>query len=441
MTVELLTKEGDKARVKATFTSDEVKEEFSRELKKLTKRIIVPGFRKGKAPKELLLNRISAEELAETVRDNLRESAIRQALQEFDLELRGRRVEFLDGELPVNESAFEMEFELPIIPRVVLPDYASFRVPVKKVIPTREMKDEYKNRLRERFAELVDKPGKVELGDAVTYDLKTYFADTMEEAPLSGSNILYVTGGEDNLPGYDEHLIGKGIGDEVEFNYLMPEDFSEPSVAGKKLLFRLNIKHLQLRIVPELNEDFVREHFKMDNMREFEKYLEETLIDQIEKEEERQKAIIALEQVVSRMEANVSEELIKEEVDSLISAQDRRLRHQGKSLEEVLEAENKTLEAYREELKAPALRRIKEFLAIRQIAKENEISAESREIASYASAVARRHNLSKAQLTKLLKDREFLNDLTADVLRDKVVKHLLQRITFFYEGEETPKPD
>ncbi len=436
MKLEILSKENEKARIKATFEKEEVAMEFASSLREISKRITVPGFRKGKVPKGLVLSRVSQEALEEEVRDNLRERAVRESLSTLELELRKRAVDFFDTKLPTENSSFECVFDLPIIPKVVLPDLSSIKIPLKRIIVSREMKEEYKNRLQERFAKYVEKKTKLNMGDAVVYDLKTYFSDNKVEAPLAQDGVFYITGQEDNLPGYDENLIGAEAGQSIKFQYTMPEDFFLEKVAGKKLTFDIKIKSVQERIVPEFNLEFVRSHFKMEDMREFDSYLEETLLAEVEREEERYKESQVLEQVAQRMDVQISEELIKEEVDYLVASQDRKLRQRKSSLEEMLSKENKTLLSYREELKPLAILRIRKQLLIREVAKQEKIIVQKEELSRYIAFLAQRYGLNKAQISKLLKNEEFIEDISSDIMQEKVANFLAKRVSFFYEDEQ-----
>ena len=436
MEIELISKEGDKARIRAVFAAKEVTEEFEKALRAAGRRVKVPGFRPGKAPRGLILKRISAGELMENVRNALRQRAVEHALKNLQLEIRALRAEFVDDKPPEEEKDFEFTFEIPLMPKVVLPDYRSFRLPLKKVTITREMKEEYKKRLRERFAKLTDKNSEVKLGDAIVYSFKTYFADTGEETPLSAENVTYITGKEDNLPNYDDNFIGKKAGDSIEFEYVMPEDFVDEKVAGKKLLFRGKISAVQEVFTPELDLAFIQEHFKMTDMREFEKYLEDTLAGELEQEEQRYKQRLSFEQVVARTEAHLSEEIIKEEVDFLVSKEDKRLRASGTTLEEALRRENKSQEEFRRELRELAITRIKQYLVVREIAKKEGIQVEKEDISRHTASVARRYGLNRQQVERLLRSRDYLNDASANILHEKVMKHLAQSVSFYYEGEE-----
>jgi len=434
--IELISKEGDKATIRAIFAADEVTKEFEKALREAGKRLKIPGFRPGKAPRGLILKRISVGELAEDVRDSFRQKAVDYALKNLQLEIRALRAEFVDDKTPEEGKDFEFTFEVPLMPKVVLPDYRSFRLPLKKVSITREMKEEYKKRLKERFTRLTNKDGEVRLGDAIVYSFKTYFADTGEETHLSAEDITYITGKENNLPNYDDNFIGKKAGDNIEFEYVMPEDFVDEKVAGKKLVFRGKISAVQEVFTPELDLKFIQEHFKMADMREFEKYMEDTLAGELEQEEERYKQRLSFEQVVGRTEAHLSEEIIKEEVDFLVSREDKRLRASGTTLEEALRRENKSPEEFRRELREVAINRIKEYLVVREIANKEGIQVEREDISRYTASVARRYRLNKQQVESLLKSRDYLNDAYASILREKVMKHLAQNVSFYYEGEE-----
>jgi trigger factor len=248
--------------------------------------------------------------------------------------------------------------------------------------------------------------------------------------------VLYVLGRDDNLPGYDEHFVGATSGSDLTFEYAMPNDFPNSAVAGKTLILEVKVKSVRTVKRPKVTEDFVKEHFKMDSLEEFDRYLRETLEYELSEEEKRYKESVAMDHLLGRMAVNISEDMIKDETDYLISVHERRLRAAGHSLNEMLKERNQSLDEYRQSLREEASRRLKEFLAVRAIARKKEMSVTDEEISRYTATFMRQYNVSSKDMKKLLKNREFINDAMMEIMRAKVIKHVADSAQFYYEDEE-----
>lgn len=439
MNIEPIKTEDNVVVVRVSYDGNEVSRHFERVLRQAGKNLRIPGFRPGKTPANVLRNRLGTEELQRLARDELREDAVKRSVEELKLEVRSWQPEFSGQALPVENDPYEVEFQLALMPKVVLPDYRSFRLPIKKLSVNEEMRQKYKDRLRDRFTEYPDKPGAVEMGDAILYDLATQFTGSGEQAPLAHQDVLYQTGEKDNLPGYDEHFVGRTAPSEFTFEYIMPDDFVNEQVAGKNLIFQVKLKAVKGVVHPELTLDFVREHFKVADMREFDKMVEDSLSAEIEAQEESYRQEVALEHVAGRAEAHISEDMLKQEIDYLVGSRDRALRARGQSLAGLLKQEGQTLEEYRDQLREEATHRIREFLVVKEISEAESFRVSKEELGRYASGLARKYSFTKKQMTKLLKNDEFVNDTTAEILRAKVKRHLAQSINFYHEGEEPPE--
>jgi len=439
MEFELIQKENNKASVRASLDAKEVGRFYNSVLNYYNQKLKIPGFRKGKIPRNMLVSRIGKEDLQKQVAAEIKDAAVHRGAEELELDMRSNRVDFIEEPLPEEGKPCVLVFEVALMPDVSVPDYRGFRIPLKKVEIDEGMRQRYRERLLDRFTEYEDKDGPAELGDAIVYDLKTTFEDGAKEAPLKHTGVLYELGREENLPGYDEHFAGAKPGDKLTFEYTMPNDFPNRQVAGKKLIFEAEVSKVKAVVKPELTDEFVRANFQMDTVEEFNRYVEETLEYEMAESERQYKQEVALEHLLGRMAVELSEDMIKDEVDYLVSAQDRQLRQQGTTLEEALKERGQTLEDFRDGLRERAVRRLKEFLAVRAIARAEKMGVTDEELSRYAGTFMRQYNVDTKQMKKLLKNREFLNDAMMELLRAKVFKHVADSAQFYHEGEEEPR--
>lgn len=442
MQSELVERVENRATVRVSLDAKEVNRHFAAVYEYYNQHLKLPGFRKGKIPRNIIISRVGAEDISRQAQDEIKEAAVNHSLNELGLEARSGNVEYKDERQVVENEPYEVVYEIPLLPEVALPDYKGFSIPIKRVVITDEMRRHYREKLLERFIKFENKDGAAEMGDAITYDLKTTFDDGEKPAPLAHKDTLHILGEEGNLPGYDEHLAGSKAGDKLTFEYVMPNEFPRPEVAGKTLIFEAAVNKVQAVKRPEVTASFVKENFKMESVEEFERYIQEALEYELAEEEKTYKQEVSLSHLLGRMAVVVSEDMIKEETDYLVSSHERNLRARGHSLAEMLKDRDMTLEEYRNSLREEASRRLKEFLAVRAIAKAENIRVTDEEMSRYAASMMRQYNVNSKDMKKLLQNREFLNDAMMEIMRAKVFKHIAESANFYYEDEEpAPKPE
>jgi trigger factor len=440
MEFELIQKADNKASVRASLDAKEVGRFYDHVLNYYNQKLKIPGFRKGKIPRHMLISRIGMDELLEQIRAEIKDAAVREGTEKLELDVRSNRVDFTEEPAPEEGKPCQLVFEVALMPEITIPDYRQFRIPIKKVEIDDEMRRRYRERLLDRFTEYEDKDGPAKLGDAIVYSLKTTFDDGAKEAPLKHKDVLYELGREENLPGYDEHFEGAEAGGKLTFEHAMPNDFPNRQVAGKSLIFEAEVSKVKKVVKPDLTDAFVKANFQMDTVEEFSRYINETLEYEVTEGEKQYKQEVALEHLLGRMAVELSDDMVKEEVDYLVSAQDRQLHQQNTTLEDALKERGQSLEEFREGLRERAVRRLKEFLAVRAIARAEKTGVSDEELSRYAGSFMRQYRLDSKDMKKLLKNREFLNDAMMELLRAKVFKHVADSAQFYYEGEDEP-PD
>ena len=436
MKSELVESADNKATIRVTFEPEEVNRSYASVLNEYRQNLKVPGFRKGKVPRNIILSRVGEDEVRDSVRERIKAAAFHDSIEELKLEVRSQNPRFIDDPLPIEDQACELTFEVPLLPEVTLPDYEDFRIPLKRVEANEKLLEQYRERLLERFVEYEDKDEPAELGDALVYDLKSTFDDGEKEAPLRHKDVLYILGRDDNLPGYDEHFVGAVADTNLTFEYVMPNDFPNKAVAGKTLILEAEVKAVRTVKHPEVTESFVKKNYKMDSLEEFDRYLRETLDYELSEEEKQYKDSVAIDHLLGRMAVNISEDMIKDETDYLVSVRERRLRAAGHSLAEMLKERNQSLDDYRQGLREEASRRLKEFLAVRAIARAKDMSVADEEMSRYTAMFMRQYKVTGKDMKKLLKNREFVNDAMMEIMRAKAIKHVAESAHFYYEDEE-----
>jgi len=432
--VELISRELNIARVRVNLSEKEVEAAFSAAYKQIGRNMNVPGFRKGKVPPNIIRQRIGAEVITEEVGDSLKEYALRQALAELNLTARsGHTVWHVDNP-PAAGSASTYELSQPVLPEVELPDYSQISINVTRLPLTDEMKQRFTDRLLERFSESTPKEGGAEDGDVLTIGVHSHFADTGESTPFGGHDIAYTLGREGNLPGWDEQLRGAKAGDHPSFEYEMPKDYFEPEVAGRKLKIDIHVDAVETVNRPEFNAQFVMDKLQLDTLEKYEEYRESILQREIESQLRQQVRDEAARRLAEGVKAEISEDMLAEELDGMLKEHDRMLRQYGSSLDAYMAEKNLSLAEYRETLKENATGKISFFLAVNEIARRSNIHATNQDLNRYAYYLMQQEGISADQLKQLLRDPDFVNEAAYQILRDKVMEELLASITIVVDG-------
>lgn len=437
-TAKLVSRDKNIARVKVSISAKEVGQQYKLLYREYSRGTSIPGFRKGKIPANVIRQRIGVEALNDAATDILKDYAVREALHQLGLESRAGNTDWHTLPEPVEGQPAEIEVSIPVLPEVKLPDYSAFELTVPSLPVSEMMKERYKSRLIERFTNYPDKEGAVETGDAVKFMFKTRYKDSGEAAPFEHDEMLLVIGLEGNLPGWDEQFIGQERDTKVEFDNTLPENFADPRVAGKELAVLATITSVHTVEEPKLDETFVKEHFRLDSLEEFETFIQTNLEHERDQQVLQLKQELAAQKLLDELEVEISDDMLALELDGLVKDNNDRMHRYGTNLEAYLKDKGQSLPEYRETLKEPSIRKIKMFLAIRAIAKEQSLNATAEDFQRYALMMMQQEGIQPEQFKELLGHEEFVNEATFQIVREKVMRHLALSAKF---TEEEAKPE
>lgn len=432
---ELTSREDNIATLTVELTADEVQKQYKRLYQQLAKEVKIPGFRKGKVPPNVLRRQLGAENVDEYAAEQLKEYAVNAALSDQELVPRGTPRWHSDPD-PQDNTALAYEFSMPVLPDVTLPDYAAFELTIPDVSITAEMKDNFRERLAERYTQYEDKAGTAREGDAVSVSISSSFAESGEPAPFAVDKMMYVIGREGNLPGWDEHFTGAEPGKAVEFNYSMPDDFADQRIQGKELAIKADVLGVSTVNRPEVNLEFIKEHFGMETEEQFDEYLETSLKHERDMQAQQLKQEMAMEKLIDELEAEISEDMVTEEIDGLVKENDHQLHHYESSLEEYLKQKDQSLEEYRASLREPAIKKIKHYLAVREIAEKQNTTARNEDYQRYAMLLIQREGIPPEKVQELFRNKEFFNEATYQIIKERVHAHVASSASFKTSGSD-----
>jgi trigger factor len=429
-TVEAL--EDNKVRLKVAVPASEFESAIDAAFRKLAKEVRIPGFRPGKAPRRLLE--------AHFGKDLAREQALRDAVPDFYVQ--AVQAEDLDTiappelEITSGQEDGDVEFDavVQVRPQVEIEGYDALKITVDDPSVGDEDIDEQIDQLRERFADLEDSPAPLSKGDYAQLNIKGYIHD--EEVPgLTVSDFLYEVGSELVVPKLDTELEGKRPGDMLKFNDELPARWGDR--AGEEVSFQVLVKETKRKVLPEANDDWVREASEFDSL--------EALRGDIRTRMENVRKIQAhlavrdkaLQAVGAKVAIEIPEPLIQEEIERRLHNLLHRLEEQGASVEQYLEATGVTQDQLIADVRLEATKAVKADLALRAVVAAEQIAATDDEIDAEIARLAERTGRKPAQLRKEIERGQGLQAVRSELARGKALQFLVDHATVV-DGEGRP---
>jgi trigger factor len=410
--------ETEKHKVKLTIEvpTDEYSKDVDRAYRAIANSVRIPGFRKGKAPRQIIDTQIGREAVVEQfVRDSLF-TYYMEAVREHDL------APIDDPDISLDDVDFDqpLQFtaEVEIRPRLTLDNYKGLKVERPPTDVTEEEIAEYLDRLRDRFAELetVERGGTD--GDYSVIDIRGTFGE--EEVPeATQADFLYEIGTGLLEPKLDEEIRGKKKGDILKFDSVLPEGFGERS--GDELMFSILVKEIKSKKLPELDDEFAKTASEFDTLDELKADLQEKIGESKGREADgivRERTLTALVELV---DVDLPERLVEEETERRMASATQRYSQLGLSLEAALEEQGWDEERFRADAQEHALRAIKADLALESVSRQEEIQVTPEELAAEIGTLAQAMGRDPKSTAKALNDSGQVTSLAADIIRSKAL--------------------
>ncbi len=378
-----------------------VDEAYERVLKRLSQRVKIEGFRPGHAPKPLIEARIGPAALREEVIDALVPQAVNQALKERSIEPIDRpQVEVLDLERgrPARLSA-----RVSVMPEVQLPELAGMKVDKQHTEVDDDMVERRLLELRERLAEIEPVEREVRPGDLVVADLKV--ATGGQEVASEARNAMEMEVREGVLvPELLAVLPGKKVGEVATAEVTMPEDHSNPDLAGKLANLEVTVQGVKEKRVPELTDEIAQQlsDGERKTAAELREAVREDLVEQARRLDELAHEQSVLKAVVEGTQVEVPKALVDHEVEHQVSDLEERLKRQGLRIDRYLQYLNQTPEEYLDGLRPDAAARLKVDLVLSEFGKRLGIEPTDEEVEAYIRTEAERDPELKGSLDQLL---------------------------------------
>ena len=358
------------------------------------KKAKIDGFRPGKAPKEIFIKKYGEESLFMDAADIALQTAYVKVLEENkDLEIVAQPSVELKN---VSKEALELTFKLVLKPEFKLGDYKNLKVKKEKITVTDEEINASVEEMRNRYAEIAIKDGKVEDGDTAVIDFEG-FKDGVAFDGGKGENYSLKIGSNTFIPGFEEQLIGKEKGEERDIEVTFPEEYHSEDLKGAKATFKVKVNEIKETIIPELNEDFYKD-LNMEGVNDeksLKEALKETLMARKESQAEGEYVDKLLEKLSEATEIEIPHEMIHDEIHRMVHQYEDNLRMQGLTLEQFFEFTNSNMEMLEAQMHGEAEKRIKYRLMLEEIIKVEKITVTDEEADKEAEEIASKYGVTK----------------------------------------------
>jgi len=357
---------------------------------KVVKDVNLPGFRKGKVPRRILESRFGPEILHEEALEILVPPAYEEALKEGDVDPVGNP----EFELVQMEKGKPLLFKakVEVIPEVELGEYRGLEAEKEEVEVDDLQVDHHLYMLREQNARLVPKEeGEIKEGDLVSIDFKGFIDGEPFEGGEAENHQLEI-GSKSFIPGFEEQLIGAIPDQEVEVNVKFPDNYGKEDLAGKDAVFKVKIKQIKEKQLPELNDEFIQEISEFETVDEMKTDLKEKLLKNAEEQSKNKLEESLIEQVTAASKVEPPQTLVERQIDRLIGDLENYLRYQGMELDQFLQLSGKTREELREDRREEAEQRTRANLVLDAIAKKEGFTVEDSELDEKIKEIADSYN-------------------------------------------------
>ncbi len=375
-------------------------------------KISVPGFRKGKAPRKMIEQLYGSQIFFEDAANEIIPDAYADAAKESGLDIVSQpkvSIEQLESGKP-----FIFAAEVAVRPEVELGEYKGVEVTKADAEVTDADVEEELKKVQDQNSRTVSVEDRaVKDGDMTVIDFEGFIDGEAFEGG-KGENYPLTIGSHSFIDTFEEQMIGMNIGEEKELNVTFPEDYHAENLKGKPATFKVTVKEIKEKQLPELDDDFAQDVSDFDTLAEYKDDLKKKIAERKESEAKAKKESEAIEKVVEAAKMDIPQAMIDTQVNRMLEDFAMRLQQQGLSVEQYFQYTGMTADKIMEEMKPEAVKRIKNSLVLEAVAKAENIEVSEEEFEAELQKMA---DMYKMEIEKI---KEFMQDAEAKQMKDDI---------------------
>ncbi len=404
MSLQVEKMEHNMAKLTIEVSAEEFEKALNGAYMKQRKNISVPGFRKGKVPRQMVEKMYGAEVFYDDAANAVIPKAYSNAYDEAALDIVSQpKIDVVQIE---KGKSFIFTAEVALKPEVTLGEYKGLSVDKTSTRVTQKEVDERLEKEQEKNARTITVEGRpVQDKDEVILDFEG-FVDGVAFEGGKGENHSLVIGSGSFIPGFEEQLIGAETGSEVDVNVTFPEEYHAADLAGKPAVFKCKIHEIKAKELPQLDDEFASEVSEFDTLEEYRADIKTKIKDEKAEEGRRKKEEQAIEQAVANAEMDIPEAMIDTQVRQMSEDFAQRIRQQGLSMEQYMQFTGMTSEKMLSELRPQAVKNIKTRLVLEAIAKAENIEVTEEKIDEEIVKMAEAYKMEADKLKEFMGEAE-----------------------------------
>lgn len=401
MKAEFISKDKNVVKFNMEISAEEFEAGIVKAYQKEKGKFVVDGFRKGKVPRKIIEARFGEDVFFEEAINLILQEEYPKAVDELGLAVINRPDLDIDG-IKKGEG-FVVNVTVEVYPEIEVKDYKGVEIEKISEELDEDAVEKELEALQKRNARLVSVDREAQDGDTVIIDYAGFVGEDQFEGGTAENYSLKLGSGA-FIPGFEEQLVGKKAGEEVEVKVTFPEEYHAPDLAGKEAVFKCKVHEVKAEELPKLDDDFASDVSEFDTLDEFKKDLQEKLEESAKKTAVQRMQDAAVRAVVDANDFDIPEVIVDDEIQAMIRDFDRQLSYQGLNIQQFMQFSGKEMEEIKKEFKEDAEKRAKTKMVIEAVAKKENFEVTDEEIEEDLQKMA---DLYKIELSKI---KEILGD-------------------------------
>ena len=401
-------KEANTYEVEVSVDGETFMKAVDKVYKKEVKKINVPGFRKGKAPRVIIEKMYGEEIFYDDAMQDCYPAALDAAAKEADLKVIS--VTALEA-TEVSKDGFTFKATVIVEPEIEIKDYKGIEVEQMSTEVTEDMIDHEIEHVRERNSRMVTVEDRAaEDGDTVVIDFEG-FCDGEAFEGGKAENYNLELGSGNFIPGFEEQIVGHSTDEEFTIDVKFPEDYQAENLKGKDAQFKIKLHEIKKKELPEVDDDFVKDVSEKDTVAEYRDELKEQIAKRLESEAERDLDDKLTNAVIEKVEGEIPQQMFDNEAQNMLREMDMRLRQQGMDLDTYMKYTGMNADSVLQMYKPEAERRVKMRLALEKIAELEDIKPTEDDINAEYDKMAEAYQMDAEKVKEIIPEESVTEDL------------------------------
>lgn len=418
MSLQVEKLEKNMAKLTIEVSAEEFDAAIQKAYLKNRSKMSIPGFRKGKAPRQVIEKMYGVGIFYEDAANEIIPEAYEKEVKDCDLEIVSQPG--IDVVQIEKGKPFIFTAEVAVKPEVELGEYKGIKVEKKEITVTdEEVADEIEKARKQNAREITVEDRPAALQDIVNIDFEG-FMDGVAFDGGKGTGFDLTLGSHSFIDTFEDQIVGKNVGDEFDVNVTFPEDYQAADLAGKPAVFKVKVNKITANELPELNDEFAQDVSEFDTLDEYKEDVKKNLTTAKENRAKAEKEDKVIEAIIEGAKMDIPQPMIDTQVRQMANEFAQRLQSQGLSVDQYMKFTGMDSVKFIETLKPQALKRIQSRLVLEAIAKAENIVASQEEIDEQMEKMAKAYNMEVEKVKELIGEEE-KKQMGADIAVQKAV--------------------